>query len=137
MARVAVREGLLTTIDPAGEPRLIGGRCPACERLHFPATGTCPFCSGEPCVPVPLPGRGRLYVHTAVLKAPPGYRGRVPYGFGVVELPGGIRVVTRLAEADPSRLTAGDPVRLVLEDLFVNDEGDVVVGWTFTGEGAA
>ncbi len=35
-------------------------------------------------------------------RAPPGYAGAVPYGFGVVELPEGLRVITRLADPDDS-----------------------------------
>ena len=33
---------------------------------------------------------------------PPGYQGEVPYGIGVVELPEGVRVITRLTESDPA-----------------------------------
>jgi uncharacterized OB-fold protein len=52
-----------------------------------------------------------------VTAAPPGYRGHVPYGFGVVELPEGLRVVTRLTETDPSRLASGQAMQLVLVPL--------------------
>jgi uncharacterized OB-fold protein len=51
----------------------------------------------------------------------------VPYGFGVVELDGAaLRVVTRLTESDPGALAAGQPMRLVVEQI-----GDLDV-WAFT-----
>jgi uncharacterized OB-fold protein len=134
MARVPLKEGLLSSLDPADAPRLLAGRCLDCRQHHFPATDSCPYCSGRRCEATKLSERGTLYVYTAVERAPPGYRGAVPYGFGAVELPEGLRVITRLAEARIDRLGFGMPMRLVLEDLFVNEAGDTVVGWAFAPE---
>lgn len=134
MARVPLKQGLLSAIDEAAEPHLLGGQCLDCRQLHFPSSRTCPYCSGTRCETVPLSRRGSLFVYTVVEKSPPGYRGEVPYGFGVVELPEGIRVVARLLESRVDRLSCGMPMRLVLEDLFANDAGDTVVGWAFEPE---
>ena len=62
--------------------------------------------------------------------APPGYGGEVPFGFGVVELPEGVRVVTRLTEADPSLLRFGQPMQLEVVPLH-ESEGDAVVTYAF------
>src|SRR5919204_5497991 len=80
-------------------PRLIAARCAACDKAHFPAEPVCPYCGADGCVPTPVGPRARLCLYTAVVSAPPGYRGEVPYGFGVVELEGGLRVITRLTES--------------------------------------
>ncbi len=117
---VPVREGLFTDTDP---PRLLGGRCEVCGRHHFPRHDTCPYCASDGIRPVELAGNGRLWSWTAVTTAPPGYGGDVPYGFGVVELPEGLRVVARLTEADPSRLEAGQPMELVVIPIGVDAEG--------------
>ena len=66
-----------------------------------------------------------------MLSAPPGYPGPVPYGFGVVELDDGLRVITRLTEARLDRLRPGLAVRLVLEPLFTDDEGRAVISYAF------
>jgi uncharacterized OB-fold protein len=92
---------------------LLGSVCDACGRHHFPRAETCPYCGRPGSRPVDLPRTGRLWAWTAVTTPPPGYQGEVPYGFGVVELPVGLRVITRLTEADPGRWRAGDPVHLV------------------------
>jgi uncharacterized OB-fold protein len=134
MARVPLKAGLLTSIDPETDPRLVGARCLDCRQLQFPKMDSCPYCSGTRCETTPLGPRGTLYLHTAVEKPPPGYRGKVPYGFGVVELPEGIRVVSRLTESQPDRLDYGMPMRLVLDDLFIDDQGNTVVGWAFEPE---
>ncbi len=135
MARVPLKDGLLSSVEPGGDPRLLAGRCAACRQFHFPAADVCPYCAGNRCEVARLSIRGSLFSFTAVTKAPPGYRGKVPYGLGIVELPEGIRIVGRLTEARIDGLTFGMPMRLVLEDLFVNDAGDTVVGWAFAREG--
>jgi uncharacterized protein len=126
----AVRAGLFTDTDDL--PRLVGGRCVACGRHHFPRAETCPYCSADGAVSVELSPTGLLWAWTAVTAAPPGYDGEVPYGFGVVELPEGLRVVTRLTEADPSRLRAGQAMRLVLDPVGDDGEGRPVVTYAFS-----
>jgi uncharacterized OB-fold protein len=55
----------------------------------------------------------------------------VPYGFGVVELPEGVRIITRLTESDPAQLAFGQPVRLVVVPLHTDDGGNNVVTYAF------
>ncbi|MGH7736242.1 MAG: Zn-ribbon domain-containing OB-fold protein [Gemmatimonadales bacterium] len=131
--RVAVRQGLF---EDGAAPRLLGSRCDDCGAHHFPRHATCPYCSSSSVQAATLSDHGRLWAHTAVTTAPPGYRGEVPYGFGVVELPEGLRVVTRLTEPDPARLAAGAAMRLVVVPLHVDDEGRQVVTYAFAPEDA-
>lgn len=128
---VAVHDGLFE--GGAGQDgHLIGGRCTACARTHFPRLETCPYCSAAGCHPHALPRAGTLYLYTTVLNRPPGYRGEVPYGFGVVQLSDGLRVVTRLTESDLARLRPGMPMRLVIAPLHKDDEGRDVLSYAFT-----
>ena len=123
---VAVHEGLFTN-----EPRLIGGRCASCGRHQFPRGPMCPYCGADDITEALLSQEGTLWAWTAVTAAPPGYRGEVPYGFGVVELPEGIRVLTRLTESDPASLRFGQDVRLQLVPLHTDDDGRAVMTWAF------
>ena len=123
---VAVHEGLFTN-----EPRLIGGKCSACGRHQFPRGPLCPYCGSDDVAEALLSPNGTLWMWTAVTAPPPGYQGDVPYGFGVVELPEGVRVITRLTEPDPSALTFGQSVTLQLVRLHTDDDGNDVVTWAF------
>jgi hypothetical protein len=65
-----------------------------------------------------------------VTALPPGALGTVPYGFGVVELPEGLRVVTRLAAPDDS-WTFGQPMHLRIVEVGTDADGVAVTTWEF------
>jgi uncharacterized OB-fold protein len=117
--------------DEQGAPYLVGGRCRTCERLQFPLQSTCPACGGGGIDEIHLSGEGTLWGWTAVTAPPPGYLGETPFGFGVVELPEGLRVITRIEETDPGRLAFGMRVDLVLVELGADDEGEVLTTYSF------
>ena len=125
-----IAEGLLELHDD-GTIALIGGYSPTSDRHHFPRLDTCPYTGATDIETVTLSTEATLWLWTAVTAAPPGYAGPVPFGFGVVELQREhLRVVTRLTESDPLRLTFGQPMRLVAETL-PGDDGEAVVTWAF------
>jgi len=128
-----VREHLFRARDD-GSARLVGGTCASCGRVHFPAAEVCPYCSNESCGEVELGPRGFLWLYTSVLRAPPGYRGAVPFGFGIVDLEEGLRVVTRLTESDVTKLSPGQPMRLVVDLLHTDDDGEEVSTFAFAPE---
>lgn len=120
-----VHEGLFT------DTHLIGGRCGACSRHHFPAAAICPYCGASDVTRVELSDTGTLWGWTAVTAPPPGYQGEVPFGFGVVDLPEGIRVISRVEDADPGRLSLGMLVRFATTPVHTDEDGTTVVTYTF------
>ena len=123
----------LFVIDPDG-PRLLAARCAACQQLHFPADVVCPYCAATDVSATPAGPEGHLKLFTAVSSRPPGYRGEVPYGFGVVELADGLEVISRLTEARLDRLRPGLRVHLVVDPLFADDDGRPVLSYAFRPE---
>lgn len=128
-----MREGLL--VGDGGPLRLVAGVCASCGAVQFPRPVACAQCGGS-IDERHLDGEGAtLWGWTSVQAAPPGYTGPVPYGFGVVELVEGVRIVTRLTESDPSRLSFGQPMRLVADVVDVDTDADPdgveVVAWAF------
>jgi uncharacterized OB-fold protein len=119
----------LVVADADGACRLLGHRCATCGVLGFPRAGWCSSCGAADPEPVELGSAGgELFGWTEVGTAPPGYEGPVPYGFGIVELDDGIRVLGRLdASVDVASLSFGQRMRCVLDPLgvwaFALDEG--------------
>ena len=133
---VPVADGIFTIRD--GEPRLIGSRCTNCGNHMFPRQNGCPKCMSDQQEDVELATTGTLWTWTVQAfppKAPP-YLGPVgddfePYGVGYVELPGEVRVESRLTESDPEQLEIGMAMRLVLHTLCRDDDGNDVVTYAF------
>lgn len=129
MPRIAIRPGLLESLDDASGVHLLGGLCGDCRRRHFPAETLCPYCGADGCETVRLSRRGTLFLCTTVLSRPPGYDGPIPYGFGIVELPDGIRIISRII--DPAGLTTGTPVELAFDSVGTDEDGRDLVSYAF------
>ena len=128
--QVPVHAGLFEA-EGDGTVTLLGSRCGSCGRACFPRAAVCPYCASTDLEPVRLSPTGTLWGWTTVRAAPPGYEGPVPFGFGVVELPEGLRVITRLEIGDGPDPTFGMPMRAGLAPLAENENGDTVVTYTF------
>ena len=111
-------------------PMLLGARCGECGEQHFPRLEQCPYCGAEDVTPTGLSDHGTLWGWTTVRNPPPGYLGETPYGFGVVELPEGLRVITRLSVPEDS-WTFGQPMRLRVVELGADADGEIVTTWEF------
>ena len=125
---VPVRDGLFVQGDP---PALLGTRCGACGSVHFPRADACTYCATESPEPIELSSPGTLWAWTAVTAPPPGYVGAVPFGVGVVELPEGVRVISRLTESDPAALRFGQMMALRIVPLHTDDDGNDVMTYAY------
>jgi uncharacterized OB-fold protein len=124
-----IAPGLFVTTDDG--PRLLAGRCAACNRLHFPSASSCTYCGGTDCSVQPVGPSGSLFLFTEIRTAPAGYRGPIPYGFGVVELAEGLRVITRLTGTSATTLRPGIAMRLVITTLCTDDDQAPVLSYGF------
>jgi uncharacterized OB-fold protein len=136
MAQVPVAEGIFTL--GTDEPQLIGSRCTACGIVTFPAQDSCPRCASTAMTEQMLARRGRLWAWTTQGFPPPSppYTGPtgaafVPFAVGYVELPGEVKVETRLTESDPAVLVPGMEMELVLVPFRTDDAGNEVVTFAF------
>ncbi len=114
---------------------MLASRCTICGNVLFPRVDCCTYCSADDPEPVELAGPGTLWSWTAVTAAPPGYQGEVPFGVGVVELPEGVRVISRLTESEPGALAAGQTMELCIVLLHTDENGDDVVTYAFAPAG--
>ena len=130
-----VEDGLFEQ-DADGSIRLLGTRCRKCGRHQFPQRDTCPYCRSTDVEEVVLSDHGTLWGFTAVTAAPPGYEGPVPFGFGIVELPEGLRIITRIEEPDPARLTFGMTVTLTAAEVGEPGSDGARVTYSFAPSGS-
>lgn len=133
--QIPVKQGLWTVpTSPAEQPQLIGSKCSNCGEIFFPRRekGRCINCQSEKIEDVKLSRKGKIYSFAEVLIQPPVYyKGTVPYAFGYVELPEGVRVETLFTGCPPDALKLGVEAELVIEKLHIDEEGNEVLAYKF------
>lgn len=124
-------EGWFTLDD---EPRLIGLRCRECGTYVFPPRAlACPSpdCGATELSSVELSRTGTVWSYSVNHYAPPepyvSPEPFVPYAVAAVELAEERMIVLGQVAGDPSQLSIGARVELVIEPLYRDDEGEHVV----------
>lgn len=134
LSRVPAIEDWFTTDD---EPVLLGNRCTTCGTVFFPKTSFfCrnPDCDGAEFEEARLSRRGRVWSYTdAQYQPPPPYIARSdpyqPFALAAVELEAEQMVVLgQVADGfGVADLSVGQPVELVVEPLYSDEEHEYVV----------
>jgi len=133
--RIPIKEGLWTIPASGGEPQLIGSKCKACGELFFPKKekGWCIHCQQRTLEDIKLSRRGKIVSFSIVMQQPGGgfYKGPVPYAYGCVDLPEGIRIESLFTTEDFNELEVGREAELRIEKLYEDDEGNEVLTFKF------
>lgn len=121
---------------------LVGRSCGSCgETVFGRADQACPKCGGGDLSDVELAPTGRVWGFTVLRSPSPGVRKSagpaLPYAVGLVEIDGsGLLVLTHI-DVPPDTLAIGDAVTFQTRDLYTDDEGTNVVGFSFRGSADA
>jgi uncharacterized protein len=123
---------------PAAQPALKASRCRECGAMAFPLSQSCSGCGGTDVETVALPRRGKLWTWTIqrfMPKTP--YRSSEtektfkPFGLGYIDLPGALRIETRLFENDPAQLSIGAEMELGFYTHRTDEDGTAVINYAF------
>ena len=80
-------------------------RCKKCGKLRWPAAFLCPDCLSSETEMQEMSGDGTLYSYVTFQKAfHPSVQDKVPYTVGVVELEGGVRIISNIVDCEPEQL---------------------------------
>lgn len=118
----------------SGKPYLTGSKCGSCGEIYFPkkVKDYCIHCQQAGLSDVRLSREGTIAAFTVSEQAPSGgfYRGQVPYAYGFVDLPEGVRIITQFSGKFES-LKIGKKVELVIENIAKNKAGEDIVSYMF------
>ena len=120
---------------PGEQLQLIGSRCKSCGEIYFPRKERqwCVHCQQSTLEDVKLGSNGKI-ASFSVIMVPPGggyYKGSVPYAYGCVDLPVGVRVKALFATDNFDELKAGGDVELIVDKLGEDEEGNNVLTFKF------
>ncbi len=132
IGRIPIREKLLSTpLAPLENVRLLGSKCRNCGEVGLGELSSCQNCTGNDITVIPLSANGKLWTFTVIRNTPPGdFKGKVPLGEGLVELPDGIRVKSPLG-GDVEKLEIGMDLKFMAYPLYVNENAEEVIAFRF------
>ena len=132
MEGIPFKEGLFTwPLAPGERVFLLGNKCKSCEKIYFPKVALCPECLKEDSLEeIKLGPRGRIYTFTVVRVPSPGFK--VPYAFGYIDLPEGVRICSQILAEEPleEKLKIGMDVELLIGQVR-EDAGQSIIGYLF------
>jgi len=129
---VPLREGLFRIPKSPGEkPAVIASRCPRCGEHFFPKRVVCLACGQVGLEEAYLTGPGKIWTFTIARDTPPGSLIQAPYVIAQVQLPEKVIVGSVLSDCDVDSVRVDMPVRLVLEKVKQDEEGNDVVALKF------
>jgi len=137
VSKIPIKDDLFTKpLEPLDKVRLAGSKCKDCDEVFLGKVIGCENCGSQDLESVALSSEGKLYTYT-VLNIPlrGDYKGPrdpfVPLGIGLVELPEGCRIMTPLTVNEPERLKVNMPMRVIIDTLYTDAEGNEVFSFKF------
>ncbi len=95
--------------DAAEKGKLLYKFCTACKKPHFYPRTLCPFCFSDKTEWKEASGKGVIYSHSTMRRAPE------PYTLAYVTLEEGPTALTGLVDCDPDKLKIGQKVHVVFK----------------------
>lgn len=133
--RIRLKEEFWTSDNTEEAPRLIGSECDACGEIYFPKKekNWCVHCQSKALKEIFLSREGKIVSYSVVMQQPGGgfYKGEVPYAYGQVDLPEGVRVITRFSTDNFEDLKVGQPAELKIEKLCLDEDGNEIITFMF------
>jgi uncharacterized OB-fold protein len=103
-------------LDPRPTDRFMLPRCEECGKFHFYPRPACPHCAGARIAWAEASGRGAVYSHSTVHRAPSAeFRDDVPYVVAIVETDEGPHLLSRIVGIAPEKVKMGMRLRVKME----------------------
>ena len=120
---------LFINADDWSRSTLKGSRCERCGSVDFPTGLYCKGCLSSDLREIELARCGVLYSFSYARVCAKGFT--VPYVFGYVDLPEGIRIYSQLEPAEPGKFRAGMEVELTMGKIRQEENGTEIWGYKF------
>jgi len=105
--------------------RLEAAKCSSCGKIYYPPRRVC-VCGGREFETVDLPNTGKVVTYTIIRVGPSDFADEVPYGLGIVELDGGVRLMAQLVDVPLDDIKTGMPVTLEFRKIYQEGEAGII-----------
>jgi uncharacterized OB-fold protein len=99
--------------DACNRGQFLVQRCRDCNKVQYHYRAFCCHCWSDGVEDLPIAGEGRIWTFSVVqVNRSPQFASWGVYATGVVEVPEGVKIISRILAEDLDRLTIGMPVNL-------------------------
>ena len=106
--------------------RIMGTKCPICNRVYVPARSTCYVCFKPMDEWVEVSNEGTLVTYTVVHQAEPPYPVETPFVYGIIKLDGAdTNMAHIIGEVNPKKLRIGMRMQVVFKEERVGSILDI------------
>lgn len=107
--------------------RLKATKCLKCEKINYPPSRICRYCSSKELEDTELFGPAKVLTWTVIHTPPSGYEEYKPLIIAIVELmETGVKILTRLTDIDPEEVREGMLVEPVLRRTSEDGEAGII-----------
>ncbi|MFQ5590693.1 MAG: Zn-ribbon domain-containing OB-fold protein [Phycisphaerae bacterium] len=106
--------------------RLEAARCTKCDKVFFPPRLVCSKCNGRRLDYFKMARTGKVLTHTIIRTPSEEFSGEAPFAVGIVQLDGGGRVTTQIADVAFQEIKIGMPVKLEFRRQFTDGESGII-----------
>lgn len=104
-------------IELRDNKRIMGTKCPVCNRVYLPPRPTCFVCFSQLDKWVEVSDKGTLMTYTVVYQPEPAHPVDVPFVFGIIKLDGADTSIAHLvSEVNPEDLRIGMRLQAVFNE---------------------
>lgn len=104
-------------VELRNNKKIMGTRCPQCNRVYVPARSTCLICFSQLDEWVEVNDRGIVMTYTIVYQEEPPYPLPSPFAYGIIKLDGSdTGLVHILGEIEPENIKIGMQVKAVFKE---------------------
>ncbi len=101
-------------------------KCKKCGKIFFPPRQICSACKSKEFEKVNLNRKGKVLTYTIIRVPPSQFKDEAPYAVGIVELEGGGRITTQIADCDFDDLKIGMQVKMEFRRIQEDGEAGVI-----------
>ena len=103
-------------LAPRPSDRFMLPRCEACGKFHFYPKPVCPHCASPRIAWAEASGRGAVYSHSTVHRAPsPAFKDDLPYVIAIVKTDEGPHLLSRIVGMVPGNVKIGMRIRVKMQ----------------------
>ncbi len=106
--------------------RLEAARCRKCDKVFFPPRLICDKCKGREFERFNMKRTGKVVTHTVIRTPSDEFSGEAPFAVGIIQMDGGARLTTQIADVDFDELKIGMPVRLEFRRNYSEGEAGII-----------